>query len=148
MRSGVRIGLDFGSKRIGVARCDRDGLISLPLAVLEADGDWCSQLEVLVRESEPLEFVVGLPVSLRGRAELAVDSVHEQVRHLQAAFPQIPVRGVDERLSSATANRQLKEAGYSTRDARQLVDALAAAGILDFALDIERRTGSPAGELL
>lgn len=148
MRIGVRIGLDFGTKRIGVARCDREGLISLPVAVLDASSDWRGALVQVVQESEPIEFVVGLPMSLRGQAELAVESVQAQVQQLQQDFPGIPVRGVDERLSSAAANRQLKDAGYSTRDARQLVDALAAAGILEFALDFERRTGSPAGELL
>lgn len=148
MRVGVRIGLDLGSKRIGVARCDRDGLLAIPLTAFDADGAWHGELRALLDEVEAIEIVVGIPVSLRGTEELAARNVRDRIAELKAAFPGLPIRGVDERLTSAVANRQLRDAGHSTKSARSHVDALAAAGILEFALETERRTGEPAGELL
>lgn len=148
MRSGVRLGLDIGTKRIGVARCDRDGLLAVPMSVLDAESDWLTTLGGLLDEYDVIEIVVGIPVSLRGEEEVAAIRMRERISALQAAFPGMPIRGVDERLSTATAHRQLRDAGHSTRSARVHVDALAAAGILEFALESERRTGEPAGELM
>lgn len=148
MRSGVRIGLDLGSKRIGVARCDRDGLLAVPLTALDAEADWHSALRALLDEYQVIEVVVGIPVSLRGSKDIAAQAVLARVAELKTAFPGLPIRGVDERMTSAIANRQLREAGHSAKSARTHVDALAAAGILEFALETERRTGDAAGELL
>lgn len=148
MRVGVRIGLDLGSKRIGVARCDRDGLIAIPLTAFDAAGSWHDALRALLDEVDAIEIVVGIPVSLRGAEERAALDVRDRIAELKAAFPGLPIRGVDERMSSAVANRQLREAGHSSKSAREHVDALAAAGILEFALETERRTGEPAGELV
>ena len=148
MRSGVRIGLDLGSKRIGVARCDREGLVAVPLTALDAEGAWHSELRTLLDEVDAIEIVVGIPVSLRGAEELAAQQVRERIAELKAEFPGLPIRGVDERMTSAVAHRQLREAGHSAKSARAHIDALAAAGILEFALESERRTGQPAGESL
>lgn len=148
MRVGVRLGLDIGSKRIGVARCDRDGLLAVPVIALDATADWKRALRSLLDEYEVFEIVVGIPVSLRGAEEVAAQQIRERVAEIKAEFPGLPIRGVDERMSSAAANKQLREAGHSTRSARTHVDSLAAAGILEFALEIERRTGQPAGELM
>lgn len=148
VRAGVRLGLDIGAKRVGVARCDREGLVAVPVTVLDATSDWHGELRTLLDEFEVMEVVVGIPVSLRGAEEQAAEAMREQIRRLKDAFPGLPMRGVDERLTSALALRQLRDAGHTTKTARPQVDALAAAGILDFALETERRTGSPAGELL
>lgn len=148
MRTGVRLALDMGAKRIGVARCDRDGIMALPLDTIDADSDWIARVQSLAAEYEPIEVIVGNPVSLRGTAELASESVRARATLLQAAVPEIPIRLVDERLTTATALRQLREAGRDARAAKSRVDAAAAVGILEFALEIERRTGAPAGESL
>ena len=148
MRPGVRIGLDLGSRRIGVARCDREALLAVPVTAFDADHDWHGQLRDLLDEFDAIELVVGIPVTLRGTEEQAAVEVRAKIQALKNAFPGLPIRGVDERLTSAVANRALREAGHSTRSARAHVDAVAAAGILEFALEVERRTGAPAGELL
>lgn len=140
------MGLDLGSRRIGVARSDRDGILATPMVALEADTDWVAQLRALLDESEVMELVIGLPVSLRGTEELAAQQVRIRIAEIRKAIPDVPIRIVDERLTSATANRRLQETGHSTRDARTRVDAAAAAEILEFALEYERRTGTPAGE--
>lgn len=149
MRAGVRLALDMGARRIGVARSDVDGVMAVPVAVLDAEGDaWLQSLAALITEHSPIEVVVGDPISLRGRPEQASEAVHRRVAELQMHFPNLPVRLVDERLTTAVATRRLREAGHSSRSARPRVDAAAAVEILEFALDVERRSGQPAGALL
>jgi putative Holliday junction resolvase len=149
MRTGVRLALDMGAKRIGVARCDREGIMALPLDTLDATSDgWIAQVGSLVDEYEAVELVIGNPVSLRGTDEMASAAVRARAAQLRASLPGISIRLVDERLTTATALRQLREAGRDARAAKSRVDAAAAVGILEFALDIERRTGQPAGEAL
>jgi len=149
MRTGVRLALDMGAKRIGVARCDRDAIMALPLDTIDASAtDWPSRVSALVAEYEPIEIVIGDPVSLRGTAELASASVRERVQLLRQMLPTTPMRMVDERLTTATALRQLREAGRDAKAAKSRIDAAAAVGILEFALEIERRSGQPAGEAL
>ena len=147
MRTGVRLALDMGAKRIGVARCDREGIMAIPLDTVDATAaDWPQRVAALVAEYEPIELVVGNPVSLRGTDEIASQSVRERVAVLREVLPVLSIRLVDERLTTASALRQLREAGRDARAAKARVDAVAAVGILEFALDVERRSGQPAGE--
>jgi len=148
MRAGVRLALDMGAKRIGVARCDREGIMALPVDTLDATADWIERVRALVTEYDAIEIVVGNPVSLRGTDELASTSVRARAAMLHEALPEVPIRLVDERLTTATALRQLREAGRDARAAKSRIDAAAAVGILEFALEIERRSGAPAGEAL
>ena len=149
MRSGVRIALDIGARRIGVARCDRDGILAVPEATLDAaDAGWIDAVAALVAEYDPIELVVGRPVTLRGTDELAVQAVLIQVAALHERLQTLPIRLVDERLTTAASMRALREAGRSTRTARAVIDAAAAVAILEFALETERRTGAPAGSLV
>lgn len=146
MREGVRLCLDLGSKRVGVARSDALGMLAVPVAVLDAESDWSADVRRMLEEQSVLEIIVGLPVTLRGTEELAAAHVREQVAVLSTAIPTIPIRLVDERLTSASAHRQLRNAGHSSKSARSVVDAAAATELLEFALEFERRTGTPAGE--
>ncbi len=149
MRAGVRIALDMGAVRIGVARCDRDGIMAVPERTIDARAeDWTDQVRAIVDEYAPIEIVVGDPVSLRGKAEVASASVRSRAEVLARSVPDLPVRLVDERLTTAGAMRQLRETGKNTKQARRHIDAQAAVGILEFALEYERRTGQPAGESL
>lgn len=147
MRAGVRIALDPGMKRIGVARCDRDAIMAVPLDTLDAANDaWVQECVRLVEEYQPIELIVGNPVSLRGHDELASVRVRERIAPLRAALPTLPIRLVDERLTTATALKQLQTSGKSAKESRKFVDAAAAVGILEFALEYERKTGKAAGE--
>ncbi len=149
MRSGVRLALDIGARRIGVARCDRDGILAVPESTLDAgDPAWMDAVAALVDAYAPIELVIGKPVTLRGTDELAVANVRAQAEALQARIPALTIRLVDERLSTASSMRALREAGRSTRTARAVIDAAAAVAILEFALETERRTGEPAGTTL
>ena len=121
-------------------------MLAVPVAVLDAESDWSADVRRMLEEQSVLEIIVGLPVTLRGTEELAAAHVREQVAVLSTAIPKIPIRLVDERLTSASAHRQLRNAGHSSKSARSVVDAAAATELLEFALEFERRTGTPAGE--
>ena len=144
MRTGRRLGVDVGTVRIGVAVSDRDGLLAVPLeTVARGNGD-VARLVALVDANDAVEVVVGLPVLLSGGEGRSADSVRVFAGELAAATD-VPVRLVDERLSTAGAHRALQDAGLDSRRRRAVVDESAAVMILQTALDTERSTGSPAG---
>ena len=147
MRKGVRLGVDVGRARIGVARCDRDGILATPVeTVARGDGD-LARIAALREEYDAVEIVVGLPLSLSGGSTAST----EDARAFAAAIARssaTPVRLVDERLSTVTAQSQLRENGRSTRSSRSVVDQVAAVIILQTALDSERSAGTPPGALV
>lgn len=146
-RRGVRVGLDWGDARIGVARCDPDGILASPYGNVAAGEHEVVDLLALIGELEPIEVVVGLPTSLSGAEGPAAAKVRERARRLAAATP-VPVRLVDERLTTVVASRRLREGGRRAKDQRGVIDAAAAAGILEHALAVERSRGEPPGALL
>lgn len=147
MRKGVRLGVDVGSVRIGVAVSDPAGRLATPLAVLprhSAD----AEIARLAEERDCLEVVVGLPRSLSGAAGPAERSAREYAAGLAGRIGPRAVRLVDERLSTAAAAAGLSAAGVRGRRARARVDAAAAAVILQFALDAEASSGRAPGEVI
>jgi putative holliday junction resolvase len=160
VRSGVRLALDLGDARIGVAACDRAATLAFPVATVAAGEGELDRLLALIAEYEPVEIVVGLPRSLSGGEGPAAAKIRERVIALTArlatpATPTAPtaqtppsVRLVDERLTTVSAARQLREAGKSSRQQRSRIDAAAAVAILEHALDSERHRGFPPGELV
>ncbi|HWB65508.1 MAG TPA: Holliday junction resolvase RuvX [Mycobacteriales bacterium] len=150
MRSGVRLGVDVGTVRVGVAACDPGGVLAYPLTVLRRDprGDRdLGELEGLAAEHEAIEIVVGLPRSLSGREGPAAVAVRDYAAALARRVAPLPVRLVDERLSTTQASGGLRAAGKSSRAQREIVDAAAAVVVLQAALDGERAIGRPAGEV-
>lgn len=146
-RRGVRLALDWGDARIGVAACDRDGLLAYPLDTVAAGPDELVRLVAIVAEQEPLEVVVGLPRSLSGADGPAALKVRARAEALAARLP-VPVRLVDERLTTVTASRRLRESGKKARQQRSVIDAAAAAAILEQAIALERSGSGPPGELV
>jgi putative holliday junction resolvase len=148
VRTGVRLSVDVGSVRIGVARCDRDGLLASPLTVVRRGTGDLDALVGLVREAEAIEVVAGLPTSLSGKEGPAARSVRMFASALAAKVAPLPVRLVDERFTTTTAHEVLRRGGKDSRARREIVDAAAAAVLLQSALDTERGTGYPPGELV
>lgn len=144
MRAGVRIGVDVGKARVGVARSDRDALLATPVETLIRDATTLDRLSALARELEPIEFVVGLPISLSGADTASTTDARDFARDL-AATSGVPVRLVDERLSTVTAQRNLREAGRRAKGSRPVIDQVAAVIILQNALDFERSASRPPG---
>ena len=137
MRPGVRIGIDVGKARVGVARSDRDALLATPVATLARGAGTIAELQALALEIEPVEIVVGLPLSLSGRDTASTADARGFARDLAAAL-EVPVRLVDERLSTVSAQRNLREAGRRAKGSRPVIDQVAAVIILQNALDFER----------
>ncbi|HST66580.1 MAG TPA: Holliday junction resolvase RuvX [Mycobacteriales bacterium] len=139
---GVRIGVDVGTVRVGVAACDPGGVLASPLTTLARDlrgGADLDRLARLVAEREAVEVIVGLPRSLSGRSGPAARAAREYAESLAERIEPIPVRLSDERLTTVAATRRLAEAGTRGRKGRQVVDRSAAVLILQGWLDAARR---------
>ncbi len=148
MRPGVRIGIDVGSVRIGVARTDPSALLAVPVeTVARGDGD-LARIGELVVEHSAVEVVVGLPLSMSGRPGPAAAVAQDFARQLVGVVAPVPVRLVDERLSTVSATRDLRAAGRSSRTSRAVVDQAAAVVIVQYAVDSERATGVAPGTLV
>ena len=139
---GVRIGVDVGTVRVGVAASDPAGVLASPLATLARDpggGADLAKLARLVREREAVEVIVGLPKSLSGRHGQAARAAQEYAAALAQRIDPIPVRLSDERLTTVAATRRLAESGTRGRKGRSVVDRSAAVLILQGWLDGARR---------
>jgi putative Holliday junction resolvase len=145
VRSGVRLCIDVGSVRIGVARSDASGTLAVPERTLDARKAWLTGLLDIVQEYEPLEILVGLPVSLDGKEHSAAERVREVALQIRQAVPGVPLRFIDERLTTSAAHMHLRQAGVSQRRGRSVVDQAAAVIMLQEALDTERSTGKIPG---
>lgn len=145
-RPGVRICLDWGAARVGVAACDRESLLCYPVETVPNDQQVWARLAQIVADYQPMEIILGMPINLggvHGPAAEAMDRVADELVRLI----DIPLRVVDERLSTASAHRRLAEVGRSSRKRRSVIDQAAAVAILDQALGRERHTGEPAGRV-
>ncbi len=145
MRPGVRIGVDVGSVRIGVARTDATATLAVPVeTVTRGEGD-VARIAALVAEHEAIEVIVGLPLGMSGRPGAAAAAARDFAEELVPAVAPIGVRLVDERLTTVAATRDLRAAGRSARRSRAVVDQAAAVIIVQYAVDSERATGRAPG---
>lgn len=150
MRSGVRIGVDVGEVRVGVAACDPSGLLATPVETVSRGAGDLDRIRAIAREHSAVEAVVGLPRSLSGREGPSAAKARSFAGLLAArlAGDGIGVRLVDERLSTVSAQAALRAQGRTGARGRAVVDQAAAVVILQSALDTERGTGRPAGEVV
>lgn len=151
MRTGIRLGVDVGSVRVGLAASDPAGILATPIQTLERDlssGADQGAIEAVVLERDVLEVVVGLPRSLSGGEGPAAGVARSYATALAARISPVPVRLVDERLTTIDAHRKLRESGLPGRAQRAVVDQAAAVLILQAALDAEKSSGRPPGELV
>ena len=148
LRTGVRLGVDVGSARIGIAGCDLDGLLASPLATVRRGRGDLAEIASLATERHVVEIVVGLPTSLSGRAGQAADQARDFAEALADIIAPTPVRLVDERFTTVIAHAALRQGGRNSKERRTVIDQAAAALLLQGALDAERQTGNPPGELV
>ena len=151
MRAGVRLGVDVGSVRVGLAASDPSGILATPVETLERDlrsGADQAVIAAAVVERDALEVLVGLPRSLSGGEGPAAAGARSYATTLAARVSPTPVRLIDERLTTIDAHRQLRDSGLPGRAQRAVVDQAAAVLILQAALDTERSSGQPPGELV
>jgi putative holliday junction resolvase len=150
VRTGVRLGVDVGEVRIGVAASDPSGLVATPVETVARGRGDLDRLREIALASEAVEVVLGLPRSLSGGEGPAAAGVRRFAARLadHLASEGIPVRLFDERLSTVSAEAGLRESGRKGARRRSVIDQAAAVVILQNALDTERGTGRPAGELV
>ena len=148
MRHGVRLGLDPGDARIGVARSDPTGFLATPLETVRRGKGDLARLARLVRDEEAVEVVVGLPRSLSGGEGPAAAKTRDFAGRLASRIAPVPVRLQDERLTTVSAEAMLRDRGKKGAVRRAVVDQAAAVLILQHALDSERATGRPPGEIV
>lgn len=150
LRRGVRLGVDIGTVRIGVARSDPDGILALPVETLQraADGSELNRLVDIAHEYDAMEIIVGLPRHLKGGEGISAKGARRYARRILTALPHIRVALVDERLSSTQAHARLREAGRNEATHRSVIDQVAAQIILEQALEEERLSGNPPGKTL
>jgi putative Holliday junction resolvase len=149
---GIKLGVDVGTVRVGVAVCDRDSILATPYKTLDRNARKNSDVRVianLVEELGAVQVIVGLPRTMKGEehasAKMATEYAELLAAELGSRALSVPVNLVDERLSSVTAHRNLHEAGMSSRNHRKVVDQVAAAGILQHALDMQKARGADVG---
>lgn len=143
-RRGVRLGIDVGKARVGVARSDPDGLLATPVETVARDKRSIARIVVLAGEHDAYEIMVGLPTNLRGEDTASTADARAFASELATASER-PVRLVDERLSTVSAHSALRNAGRNQRNSRSIVDQVAAVVLLQHALDVEKSTGRPPG---
>ncbi|MGY0004913.1 Holliday junction resolvase RuvX [Micromonospora sp. I033] len=144
---GVRLGVDVGQVRVGVARSDPHGILATPLVTLARDlttgpdavPSDIAELVRLAAEHEAVEIVVGLPVNLAGKHGPAAANVSAYAARLADVMGPVPVTLTDERMSTVVASRRLAERGVRGKRQRAVVDQAAAVEILQSWLDAQRR---------
>ncbi|NQW86000.1 MULTISPECIES: Holliday junction resolvase RuvX [Frigoribacterium] len=150
MRRGVRIGIDVGKARVGVARTDPDGLLATPVETLARSADGVADIGAvrdLVVGLDALEVIVGLPIALSGRDTASTQDARDFAAAVARAVA-VPVRLVDERLSTVSAQGALRASGRKGRSQRSVIDQVAAVIIVQHALDLERSSGRPPGRMV
>ena len=139
MQRGRRIAFDYGDVRIGVAVSDPDSILSSPLTTLKAtDKRLDQQISEILTEIEPIAIYVGRPSLLSGNDGVATDKANIFVALLRS-ISDLPIEMIDERMSTISAARNLRDAGRTAKDSKNAIDMAAAVAILDFAIEIEKR---------
>jgi|GEM_PF-192062 len=150
------IGIDYGEARIGVAASDDIGMMAHPVKTIKIDeegspADAIPEVVTIVQKNAAEVVVVGLPLALDGSKGPAADGVEAWVDQLTEALPEQQIEMVDERLSTAVAQRKLAEAGKSTKKSRNVIDQVAAVEILQTYLEAQQESaldsiGKPGGD--
>ena len=148
MRFGVRVGIDPGDARIGVASSDPSGVLATPVETVRRGSGDVRRIAAIVAEREAIEVVVGLPRSLSGREGPSAAKVRVFAARLARRVAPLPVRLCDERLTTVSAESMLREQGRHGAKRRAVVDQAAAVLILQTALDTERTSGQAPGEIV
>jgi putative Holliday junction resolvase len=151
VRRGVRLGVDVGAVRVGVAASDPTRTLASAVTVLTRDKRNHADLDELAAiavEREAVDVIVGLPRMLRGHEGASAVDARDYAAELARRIKPLAVWLVDERMTTVTATAQLRAAGRTSRQSRPVIDAVAAVVILQAALDAEQLTGEPSGELV
>jgi putative Holliday junction resolvase len=150
---GVKLGVDVGMVRVGLATCDPDGILATPVKTLSRDLKKNSDVKVVVKEAAArgaVQIFVGLPRTMKGEekasAEMARGYADILVSELAQASMDVPVHLIDERLTTVSAHQALHKAGVGSREHRKVVDQVAAVEILQHAIDMQKARNANVGQ--
>ena len=147
MERGSRLAIDVGTVRIGLAVSDPDSIVSTPLPALVRSKLLVVSLQEilsLISENGVIEVYVGDPLSLSGVETASTQDARKFALQL-AELTSVPVRLVDERLTTVTASAKLRLNGKNAKAAKSLIDSASAVEILEQALNVSKQSGKPAG---
>ncbi len=148
MRLGRRLAIDVGTVRIGVAACDAECIIASGLQTVSRGPEVAQAIDsllILIAEVNPIEIYVGLPANLSGSHSPSTLDAISFAKELQGRTS-IQIRFIDERLTSVSANSNLRASGKNSKNSRHVVDQVAATIILEQALSIEKSGGLVPGK--
>lgn len=152
---GVKLGVDVGMVRVGLASCDPEGILATPVKTLKRDVKKNSDIRVLVKEVAArgaVQVFVGLPKTLKGEekssALMARDYAETLAALLAEAELEVAVHLIDERLTTVTAHQALHQAGLDSREHRKVVDQVAAVAILQHAIDMQKARNENVGRVV
>lgn len=143
MVRGVRLGVDVGSVRVGVAASDPDALMAFPVETVQRGPGDVAAVAALANERGAITVFVGLPRTLRGEEGPSAADARGFAGAL-AELTDATVRLIDERFSTATASQAMRAAGRSAKKQRQVIDQAAAVVILENALDVDKQSNLDA----
>jgi len=147
MERGSRLAIDVGTVRIGLAVSDPDSIVSTPLPALVRSKLLVESLQEilsLISKNGVIEVYVGDPLSLSGVETASTQDARQFALQL-AELTSVPVRLVDERLTTVTASAKLRLNGKNAKAAKSLIDSASAVEILEQALNVSKQSGKPAG---
>jgi len=138
MKRGRRIAFDYGDVRIGVAVSDPDSILASPLTTLKSqDKNLLSQISLIFDEVSPIQIFVGKPSQLSSAEGIASQKAMEFADKL-AELCDAEILLVDERMSTVSAARNLREAGKNAKDSKSTIDMAAAVAILEFGIELQK----------
>jgi putative Holliday junction resolvase len=133
VRKGIRLALDYGDKRVGVAKSDTDGILTFPVATLKNSKEVFFEISNLISETNCIEIYIGFPKVISFAHNLFSNTGFSDIRF------------IDERLTTTSAASALRESGLNARQQKGVIDQQAAVEILEIALDFEKRNNKVPG---
>jgi putative holliday junction resolvase len=138
MQRGRRIAFDYGDARIGVAASDADSILVSPLTTLSTSSKTIvKEISMIFQDVDPVVIYVGKPTNLNGMDSIATSKAIDFVEELKK-ITQIPIKLIDERMSTVSASKSLRQAGIDAKSSKSIIDMAAAVAILEFAISIEK----------
>jgi putative Holliday junction resolvase len=150
MRIGRRLAVDVGKVRIGIAICDSEAILSSPLEAVARSlsvSDTVAAIAEIANDYAVIEVYVGDPLSLSGKETASTNDARLIASELSRSLA-VPVRLIDERLSTVSAAAKLRSSGISAKESKSIIDSASAVEILDSALSYEKSSGLAPGDLV
>ncbi len=134
MPKGVRLACDVGTVRIGIAKSDFHGILATPLDAVPAGENSFAQVKSVIEDHDVIEIIIGLPLMMNGTEGPSAKMARDWATQLEAQIS-IPIRMVDERLTTVQAQRGLHAAGRTVKNSRTAIDSASAVVLLQSVLD-------------